>query len=77
VINCVTMNTHCGLLVMAQIRDETNTRIDLPSEASSSDIITITGKKENVEKARDKIEAIQKELVGVRNLGFFVLHYCN
>jgi hypothetical protein len=59
------MDTHYGALVIVQIRDETNTRIDLPSETSSSDIITITGKKENVEKARDKIEAIQKELVGV------------
>lgn len=67
------MYTHCGMLVMAQIRDETNTRIDLPSETSSSDIITITGKKENVEKARDKIEAIQKELVGVWYLSFFLL----
>lgn len=67
------MDTHCGMLVMAQIRDETNTRIDLPSETSSSDIITITGKKENVEKARDKIEAIQKELVGVWYLSFFLL----
>ena len=46
-----------------KIRDETDTRIDLPSESSDSDVISITGKKENVEKARDKIETIQKELV--------------
>ena len=46
-----------------QIRDETDTRIDLPSENSISDVIAITGKKENVEKARKMIEDIQKELV--------------
>lgn len=46
-----------------QIRDETDTRIDLPSENSDSDVITITGKKENVEKAKNMIETIQKEMV--------------
>lgn len=45
------------------IRDETDTKIDLPHESSDSDVITITGTKENVEKARLKIEDIQKELV--------------
>lgn len=46
-----------------KIRDETDTRIDLPSETSTSDVIAITGRKENVEKARKMIEDIQKELV--------------
>ena len=46
-----------------QIRDETETKIDLPSENADSDVITITGKKANVEMARNRIEAIQKELV--------------
>lgn len=46
-----------------QIREETDTKIDLPSEISESDVITITGKKANVEKAQAKIEAIQKEMV--------------
>ena len=50
-------------LLIFQIRNETGTRIDLPNENSDSDVITITGKKENVEKARVMIEAIQKELV--------------
>lgn len=46
-----------------QIREETDTKIDLPNENSESDVITITGKKSNVEKAQAKLEAIQKEMV--------------
>merc|ERR1712165_427843 len=34
-----------------RIRDETDTRIDLPDSTTDSDMITITGKKENVVKA--------------------------
>lgn len=45
------------------IRDETDTKIDLPSENSDSDVITITGKKPNVDQAVARIEAIQRELV--------------
>lgn len=51
-----------------KIREETDTRIDLPSENSDSDVITITGKKGNVEKAQAKIEAIQKELGNIKEL---------
>jgi len=46
-----------------KIREETETKIDFPRENSESDIITITGKKENVEKAKNMIEAIVKETV--------------
>jgi polyribonucleotide nucleotidyltransferase len=52
-----------GGVQIRKIREETDTKIDLPRENSDSDIITITGKKENVEKAKSMIEAIQKELV--------------
>ncbi|XP_065200720.1 vigilin-like isoform X2 [Planococcus citri] len=45
-----------------KIRDETSTKIDLPSEIDKNDTITITGKKENVEEARDRILKIQKEM---------------
>ncbi|XP_042900399.1 vigilin [Parasteatoda tepidariorum] len=45
-----------------KIRDDTNTRIDLPAEGADSDVITIRGKKEDVLIARDKILAIQEEL---------------
>jgi len=48
-----------------RIRDETDTKIDLPAEHSDSDVISITGKKERVEKARQMIEAIQKELANI------------
>uniref|UniRef100_A0A8C7NUL6 Vigilin n=1 Tax=Oncorhynchus mykiss TaxID=8022 RepID=A0A8C7NUL6_ONCMY len=46
-----------------KIREETNTRIDLPAENSNSEMIVITGKKENCEAARIRILSIQKELV--------------
>jgi predicted PilT family ATPase len=48
------------------IREETDTKIDLPSENSDSDLITITGKKANVDKATAKIEAIQKEMGNIK-----------
>ncbi|KFM62860.1 Vigilin, partial [Stegodyphus mimosarum] len=48
-----------------KIRDETNTRIDLPSEGTESDVITIRGKKEDVLLAKEKILAIQEELDNV------------
>uniref|UniRef100_A0A8C6KD94 Vigilin n=1 Tax=Nothobranchius furzeri TaxID=105023 RepID=A0A8C6KD94_NOTFU len=47
-----------------KIREETNTKIDLPTENSNSEMIVITGKKSNCEAARDRILAIQRELVG-------------
>ena len=46
-----------------QIREESNTKIDLPAENSNSETIVITGKKANCEAARHRILAIQKELV--------------
>ncbi|CAG9761158.1 unnamed protein product [Ceutorhynchus assimilis] len=48
-----------------KIREETNTRIDLPAEGDKSDCITITGKRENVEEARDKIRSIQDDLESI------------
>ena len=42
-----------------------STRIDLPESGSESDVITITGKKENVEKAQKKIAQIQSEMANV------------
>jgi len=51
-----------------QIREETDTKIDLPKENSDSDVITITGKKENVEKAKTLIENIQKELANIKEI---------
>ena len=46
-----------------QIREETDTKIELPAEGSDSDTIVITGHKAQVEAARDRIVAIQNELV--------------
>ncbi|CAD7077490.1 unnamed protein product [Hermetia illucens] len=45
-----------------KIRDETQTKIDLPAEGDTNEVIVITGKKENVLEARDRIQKIQDEL---------------
>jgi len=56
------------LCLFVQIREETDTKIELPSEGSDSDVIVITGHKAQVEAARDKILAIQNELVNIHNM---------
>jgi len=53
------------LIYIIQIREETQTKIDLPAEGEKSDVITITGKKENVIKAKEMIQKIQNELVNI------------
>lgn len=50
-----------------QIREETNTKIDLPTENSDSEMIVITGRRANCEAARERILAIQRELVRCRS----------
>ena len=52
-----------SLSFLMQIRDETGCRIDMPGSGSDSDIITIIGRKEAVEKARKRILGIQEEQV--------------
>ncbi|CAL8252303.1 unnamed protein product [Merluccius merluccius] len=51
-----------------KIREETNTKIDLPAENSNSEMIVITGKKANCEAARTRVLAIQKELANITEL---------
>lgn len=49
-----------------KIRDETQTKIDLPAEGdTNNEVIVITGKKENVLEARDRIQSIQNELANI------------
>merc|ERR1719347_1705890 len=48
-----------------KIRDETNTRIDLPDSNAESDTIVITGKKEDVNKAAEKIKEIQSQMANI------------
>merc|ERR1719278_723168 len=48
-----------------RIRDETDTRVDLPDSGSDSDMITITGKKANVNKAVTEIQKIQNEMANI------------
>jgi hypothetical protein len=46
--------------------------VDLPESGSESDVITITGKKENVEKAQVKIQQIQSEMADVISVDIIV-----
>ncbi|XP_075969599.1 satellite-binding protein 1 Dp1 [Anticarsia gemmatalis] len=46
---------------LRKIRDETQTVIDLPAEGDDSDVITVRGKRENVEEAVKKIQQIHNE----------------
>jgi len=48
-----------------KIREETQTKIDLPSENASGDVIIVTGKKENVEEACKRLRKIQDELANI------------
>lgn len=57
-----------------KIREETSTRIDLPGEHTDSEYITITGKKEDVETAKKRIEIIQKELANVKEVTLDIPH---
>jgi polyribonucleotide nucleotidyltransferase len=57
-----------------KIREETDTKIEFPRENSDSDVITITGRKENVEKARIMIEAIEKETINIKEITVEVPH---
>merc|ERR1719211_928637 len=54
------------------IRKDTNTKIDLPESGSDSDVITITGKKENVEQAQAKITSIQSEMANVVSVDLII-----
>lgn len=49
-----------------KIREDTQTKIDLPSEGDENDVITITGKRENVDDACERIRKIQ-----VKGTAFF------
>ena len=53
------------LYYFVRVKEETNTRIDLPNENIDSDLIIITGKKADVDLARKKLLAIQAELEGM------------
>lgn len=62
-----------------RIRDDTQTRIELPSQGDGR--ITVIGKQANVEKAIAQLNKIQNELVNYCksfNFEFFILgEYCN
>ncbi|XP_018011553.1 vigilin [Hyalella azteca] len=55
-----------------KIRAETNTRIDLTSNDQGSDEIIIIGRKENCEKAKQRIHEIQEELANIVEVDIMV-----
>lgn len=54
-----------GSANLKKIREETQTKIDLPAEGDKNYMITISGKKEFVERARDKIREFQDEVENI------------
>lgn len=48
-----------------RIREETQTKIDLPEEGDKNEVIIITGKKENVLAARDQIQKVQEDMANI------------
>ncbi|XP_023947643.1 vigilin [Bicyclus anynana] len=54
-----------GGVNLRKIRDETQTVIDLPAEGDESDVITVRGKRENVEEAVKKIQQIHNEKANI------------
>ena len=63
-----------GGATVKQIRQETNAKIDLPASGSDSDIIILTGKKEDVLKAQKKIQTIQSEQADVVSLRILLIN---
>ncbi|PIO66312.1 KH domain protein, partial [Teladorsagia circumcincta] len=57
-----------GGATIRKIREETQTRIDLPEGDSGEERITVTGKKANVEKAIDQLNKIQNELANIETI---------
>uniref|UniRef100_UPI00398E5B1B vigilin-like isoform X1 n=1 Tax=Pristiophorus japonicus TaxID=55135 RepID=UPI00398E5B1B len=55
-----------------KIREETNTKIDLPTENSNSEVILITGKKANCEAARERVLSIQRELANIKEVDVLI-----
>lgn len=52
-----------GGATLKRIREDTNTKIDMPKEGADSDIIIVTGRKENVDKAKRQLQDIEKQMV--------------
>lgn len=50
---------------IAKIKQETNTRIDVPPQGAETDVITVTGLKADCEAARDRLLAVQAELATI------------
>lgn len=54
-----------GGVNIKKIRDDTQTKIELPAEGDKNEVIVISGRKENVSDARERILKIQSELADV------------
>ena len=57
------------VMIHCQVREETETRIDVPPEGSDVTVVTISGPKDNVDKAKEMLESTQRALVGIVILG--------
>ena len=71
---CFVSNALLGkvLTTRPQIRDETNTKIELPAEGSDSEVILISGKRKDVELAKEKVQKFQTELINVVQMDIII-----
>jgi len=53
------------MMIHCQVREETETRIDVPPEGSDVTVVTISGPKDSVDKAKEMLESTQRALVGI------------
>ena len=65
-----------GGVTLRKIREDTNTKIEMPKEDSELDIITIIGKKENVDKARKRLQEIEKQVVCMYVYIYVYMYIC-
>ena len=48
---------------LSQVREETETRIDIPPEGPDVTVFTVSGPKDHVDRAREMLESTQRGLV--------------
>ncbi|CAL8097425.1 unnamed protein product [Calicophoron daubneyi] len=57
-----------GSSKIQKLLDETNTRLQYPNPSEDSDVFTIIGREENVQKAIQQLEELQKNLANVKEV---------
>ena len=64
-----------GGSTLKKIREDTNTKIEMPKEEMDSDVIVITGRKEDAEKAKRMLLEIEKQMVPFYTVHVYMYMY--